>query len=107
MRKVPPTAFSTAFVAWLAGILPTKPRHQQDSREFGHKAVEKGVGDNAKSGPKGLFYALVARLAGILPTKPLRQEDSGESGHKTWKSPFSTPYTWGTQGPASEPTASL
>jgi hypothetical protein len=47
---------------WLAGILPTKPSNQEASRESGHNAIEKALGANAKSGPKGLFYGLVARL---------------------------------------------
>jgi hypothetical protein len=46
----------------LAGILPTKPPHQEDSRESGHKAIEKALGGSAKSDPKGLFYDLVSRL---------------------------------------------
>jgi hypothetical protein len=66
----------------LAGILPTKSPHQEDSREFGHKAVEKALGANAKNGPKCLFYGFVSRLAWILPTKPPNQEDSREFGHK-------------------------
>ena len=92
-------------MARLAGILPTKPPHQEDSREFGHTAVEKALGVNTKSGPKGLFYALVARLAGILPTKSARQEDSiwrirrQDSGKGPWgqcekcpQGPFLRPY---------------
>ena len=80
MRRVP----SRAFTGRLAGILPAKPPHQEDSREFGHNAVEKSLAANAKSGPKGLFYGLVARLAGILPD----QEDSREFGQKAVEKGF-------------------
>jgi hypothetical protein len=63
-------ALKKSLEARMAGILPTKPLHQEDSREFVHKAVEKALGANAKSCPKGLFYALAARLAGILTIHP-------------------------------------
>jgi hypothetical protein len=70
--EVPFRDFSMALCPdwWLAEILPTKPLHQEDSREFGDKALEKALWDNAKSGPNRLFYGLVARLAGILTIPP-------------------------------------
>jgi hypothetical protein len=51
---------------WLAGTIPTKPPHQEDSRESGHMAIKKALGANAKSGPTGLFYGLVARFSRAL-----------------------------------------